>query len=466
MADPQNPEQLPDVIAAEDLEDPPDVIRADEFDDAQPAAARIGGTEAVRLARAWGAPGSDAPHPADLDMTPEAIGKRARTAAEVGIPTAAGMLLGPPAGMLSRAAIMALISGAATIPGLITDPPEDATAGAKRVAGGAALGAGGELAGLGLSTAARAAGPPLRRLAEHQAIHALGMLPSILRRLGSDFMGDARAVARTALDEGIVSPLASSETMAGRAKAISDRAGAELGNTRAAIDASGAPRVDAGQITGDVDQALNNWRAGRSDENVLNRHLGDTIQDVLAHSDAQATLGARDMAEAKQLLAGRANYHAAPNPNTRGADLAGQSDLARGVLQGAEEAHAAANLTPEALAEFMQNKQKFGAMQELINPDYGSLISRMARDAGNSQAGLLPTIAAAGRGDAASALATLVAARSLSQRGAQGTAVLANHLGNAALSPELRAALKALLQSGAQTAGRSRMEGLGLATDH
>jgi hypothetical protein len=398
--------------------------------------------------------------------TPEEQARAKRLLLEIGVPTVAGLFMGPEMAVPTRLAIMAALGGGASAGGLLVEPPKDATEGATRVGVGALSGAGGEALGLGLAAGARAAAPPLRRFAENQGMRALGLMYSNLRRLGSDFMNSGRRTARAALDEGVLSPLANSETMAGRAQAVADRTGASVRATRDAIDASGAPGVDAGRIMGEIDQLLNNWRPGISDEAVLNRHLGDTLQDVLAHSDSQATLSMADIAALKQLLARRANFHAAPNPSSRGADLAGQSELARGVAQGFEEAQAASNLTLEEFEQFIRDKQLHGAMQELIDPAYGALTARVARDAGNSQAGLLPTVAAAGR-DPVSALGTLLAARTLSQRGNQVAAVGADRLAEKLLTPELQAALIALMQSGAQAAtqgSRSPEGGLGIAT--
>lgn len=394
------------------------------------------------------------------------LGPEAAPVARAGIAGARGIAaLAPELQVLVRAAMMALAGGAGAEAGRIVDPEATPEEGQQRVATGALLGAGGQMGGevlgqglRGLAGMADEGGNDLLR-------RGLGFIKSNLRRLGPNGVQRGNQIAARAYDTGQIGAFTGEQELARRFSQVARDAGQELGDLRAVIDASATPRVPIGNVVHEIDQATANWRPGISDESILQRNLNNSIQDAIAHSDGQLEAGMGDLADLKEIFARRSAFHAAPNPSSRGVDLVEPNRAARGVVQGAEEgqaqlAESLGEITPEQLQQFFGNKELYGAMAELIDPSYGSLIDLQARNAGNSMVGLMPTLMAAGRGDLPSAIATLIASRGISQRGAQATGVglkeLSKGLGLAG-SPEVS---QFLGQAGAQSG-----HGLGIANE-
>lgn len=417
-------------------------------------------------------------------LTPEQKHARLRTLLELGAGAASIPLTGG-LPLLARLAALAAINGGASLVSETFDPtPPDQPAplsgalgfNGLQGPGGRAIESGvlnmaGELGGLGLARAA----PPIARFAEDRFVNALGFLPSILRRMGNsgvEFTDTARAAARQARDEGVVTGWAGSETMARRALARSREAGQELGNYRRQIDA-GSRGVDSGDVALATDMELRgnpNWRPNMSDAPVYERNLDAALRDVSAFADPRTGLtDMEDMARLKSQFDRRAAHHANPQiVENLGGEMADQSAAAANVVRGFERGHAGVELSPEEFADFTRQMERYGLFQELINRDYGSLVSRTARDAGN-QGSLIPTIMAAGAGDPLSAIGAAIATRTAQQRGSQLIGAGADRIAQLLSNPSLRPSILAALQGGRYAAEpereppRSRLQGLGLA---
>jgi len=431
-----------------------------------------------------GIPGAQYPSPmqAVAQTSPEQRAHRARLLAEIGVPMAAGLLLGPEAGPPARAGVaalepllmrmgwMGLAGGTGAELGNVFEPPATPEEGHARVRDAAVANAAGEpiIGGLGMAAGSAARG--LRTFAENRGIRALGFLPSILRRMGGgegvDFMDRAREASGRALDEGVLTSLASSETMARRAIGTAKQAGEELGQLRQKIDQL-SPGVPVADVVSMLDTELRGapeWWTGMSDAPAYEANLAKALKDVTSRANNGTTqLNMEDLAALKKLFAKRTEFHANPQVNeSLGGAMADQSGRAHTVVRAFEEGHAGVNLTPEEFEDFKKQKELYSLMQELINPEYGSLISRTAKDAGN-EGSLIPAIAASGSSDLPTAIGALIATRTLQQRGSQLAASGANNLRNLLLSPAMRHALAAGVRFSAANAGRRGDPGLGIA---
>jgi hypothetical protein len=240
------------------------------------------------------------------ETPPEQSAQRLRTMAEVGIPLAAGALLGPEMIPPARAGVTGLAAAAPAIQALLVRMGLMGTAGVAGSELGQVLGptdedpaarretaftlnAAGEPLGAAASTAAHAMVPPARKFAEEQAAKALGFLYSTLRLAGRD---EARRVGRVALDEDVIRGLglASHETLLGRAEGVQDVAGKTLGEIRAEVDQLGAG-TSTDDIVAEIRRVLGDEIVpGEADEALLRGHLDRTTQDV----EAYAREGARN----------------------------------------------------------------------------------------------------------------------------------------------------------------------------
>jgi hypothetical protein len=369
-----------------------------------------------------------------------------RTVAEIGAGAATAPLTGG-LGILARLGI-AGAAGAGT--SLLSETFDPTSSPLRTAAGTAARFAAGEGIGSAAARIVSAAAPAVTRFAQNQGAKALGFLGAELRKAGPE---SARQVAQVALDEGVLSPFSSSETMLARAEGVQDVAGAALKQLRDQID-NLSPGQSVVPILREVSSALRDWRPGVSTEPTLVKHLGDTLQDIASYADpSTGKITAHGLAELKKLLADRAYANALQVPETLGGALAPRTEVARGVVQGAEESAAAgAGLA----APFQRGKDIYGAMARLTDPRTGTLTSRVARDLGNNQVfGMGQSLA----GIAASAAtanpvvggATLLGSRLLYQRGNQISATAANRIAKLAASPGapagLRSAAQIILQS-------------------
>lgn len=153
---------------------------------------------------------------------------------------------------------------------------------AARSLGGAATGA---VLVPAVAEGIRRAAPRLRRTAENQGAKALGFLYSLLRQSTRD---EARRVAREALDAGVISPLASSETMLARAEGAQARAGERLREIRAAVDETGIGEP-VGPILAEQRRVLSDFTPGTGDAVPLGAHRDQVARDLIAQARTSGT---------------------------------------------------------------------------------------------------------------------------------------------------------------------------------
>lgn len=364
-----------------------------------------------------------------------------RTVAEIGAGAATAPLTGG-LPLLARLGVAGATGFGASLGSELFDPSE---APLRTAAGTAARFAAGEGIGSGIAAAARTVVPPLRRFAQTQGAKALGFIGSELRKSGPE---SARRVAQVALDEGVLGPLANSETMLGRAQGVQDSAGAALGQIRQQID-NLSPGQSVVPILQDVERALRDWRPGISTAPTLQRHLTDTLQDIAAYADpSTGKITAEGLAAVKKLLADRAYANALQVPETLAGALAPRTETARGFVQGAEETAAAgAGLS----VPFQRGKDVYGAMARLTDPRSGALTARVARDLGNNQVfGMGQSLGAIGAAAATSnpvvGGAALLGSRLLYQRGNQISSTAADRIARLAAARNSPAGIRAAAQ--------------------
>lgn len=369
---------------------------------------------------------------------------RARTVIQTAVPLAAGLAFSPPVGIAARVGLAGLLGAGGSLAAEAIDPSESAAQAMTRAATGAAAGAAGE----GVGLAVRAAAPAVSRFAQTQGAKALGLIQGGFRKTGVD---GARAMAQAALDEGIISPLASAETMLGRAVAAGDDAGQQLGGFRAMID-SLDPGDDALQIAQRLESTLTDWQPGTSNEAVFKPQMQRAVDDLLAYADPQTgRIGAEALAKLKRDLADTVYT----DPLLSAAQLTGRlkprTEIARGVVQGAEEDLAGRVLSPEDFESFLAQKSRYGAMSKAQE----ALEQRVARDAGNNQVfglsnqlgGIIGGTALGGPLAGVGALGGAVGTRLLYQRGNQISATAANRLAQIAASSGSPLAIRTAAQA-------------------
>lgn len=396
---------------------------------------------------------------ATMRYPPEIERSRVRAALEIGGGVAAGFIPGmqPAAGatLLPRVGLLAArmgLVGAGAAGGSLAaetvDPSESAAQMMTRAATSGVTGAAGEGAGALVAASARAAAPAVRRFAETQGAKALGLIQSGFRRAT---VPGARAMAREALDAGVITPLASAETMLARATAAGDDAGQALGALRDRID-----RISPGEnvlpLAAQLQRALTDWQPGTSAEAAFRPHLERVVQDLYAYtSPATGKISAEGLASLKKMLADTVYT----DPLLSAAQVTGalrpRTETARGVVQEAEERLARRVLPPDEFAAFGRAKTRYGAMSKAQE----ALEQRLARDVGNNQvfglSPLLTGIGASAYGNPAAGLLAAFGTRFASQRGNQISATAAQRLvdlaTSRAASPAARSAAQAILQS-------------------
>ena len=103
------------------------------------------------------------------------------------------------------------------------------------------------------------AAPVVNDVAENRSASALGWTKALRKKLGNDAAMDA---GRVGLDEGVVTPMASTGTKLERMQAVKDAAGQQIGGTMDTLDQAGIaefnPLGAAGKVHGEIGNAYAN----------------------------------------------------------------------------------------------------------------------------------------------------------------------------------------------------------------
>jgi hypothetical protein len=302
-------------------------------------------------------------------------------AAELGVAKIAPAAL--TAGRIGKAATTGAALAAVANPGdtagevdglQIGDRARNAALGA---AAGGALSAAAPLAGDAVS----AVGDKLGSGAEYLAARALGAERATIKKFGLD---KVLAAGRQALNEGVISPLASSETMAERNAAVQSVGGDKMGKVYKAIDDAGGSTFNPLDAATDVEKKVGDFY--RSPINRGETHqLENTLEAITMRGDKPIPLA--DAQELKQELGKVANWKNSLNVT----DKEKMAREAYGVISDhidkATDAGAKALGTPELLDTLKAGKKLFSnskVAEELLN-------NKIARETGNRFIGLTET---------------------------------------------------------------------------
>lgn len=381
-----------------------------------------------------------------------------RSLAQFVVPAAAGLALTPAAGIVARLAMAGAAGGGASLASEAIDPtPGGLKPALKRAAFASGSSMLGEGIGSGVSYGLSKIAPAISKFAQNQGAKALGLIGGGFRKTGLD---PARTMAQEALDAGVISPLASAETMLGRAVPAGDDAGKALGGYRSLIDSLDAGD-DVAPIARQLEGALTDWQPGTSAELAFKPHMQRSVKDLEAYADpSTGKIGAESLAKLKKMFSDTVYTDPLISPAQLTGALKPRTETARGVVQGAEEALAGRVLSPDDFGGFQAAKVRYGAMAKAEE----ALKQRAAKDLGNNQvfglstqlATLLGATAAGGAagyaaggdiGSLGKGLAVGAAARFGYLKGNQITATAANRLAQLAASSNSTLAIRTAAQA-------------------
>lgn len=151
--------------------------------------------------------------------------------------------------------------------------------------------------------AANSVGSYLNDVAETRSAKAMGATKALFKSEGAEGI---RAIGRQGLDNGIVTPLASTDTMAARAADLKSRGGAKMGQVYKTIDDAGASAFNPLDVAANVDSKIGNiWRS------PINRgettQLENTLDSILLRGDKNIPLS--EAQALKQEIGKTANWN-------------------------------------------------------------------------------------------------------------------------------------------------------------
>jgi hypothetical protein len=329
----------------------------------------------------------------------------------------------------SLANISARSAGAGAVAGSGYSEADTVGGVARDTAVGTAIGGVAPAALRGAGHIARGTGQRMKTTAENLAARAMGAERGTFKKLGADRV---RGVGRQALDEGVLSPLASTEDKIARTAAAKARGGQMMDDVYTRIDRSGAREFSPLDAAARVDDQLGGFY-----RSPINRgetaQLENTLESILMRGDRPIPL--REAQKLKQELGRVANWknNVAPSEKER---MARQT---YGIVSEAiDEAvdRGAQNVGDEGLLNTLkQGRQLFSRATDAEE----LLTNKFAREQGNKMLGLTDwTFLGGGAAGAAATggasipltVAGLATKKGLERYGAQNMALGLDRTGN------------------------------------
>lgn len=271
-------------------------------------------------------------------------------------------------------------------------------------------------------------GEKLKRGAERMASRALGAERGTIKKFGQE---QVQKAGRQALDEGVLSPLASADDMAAKNAAVKQRGGQMMGEVYDAIDEKGASTFNPLEVAGKVDEEIGGIYRSPINKGEL-KQLENTLESILVRGEGNLPL--REAQKLKQELSKVANW----KNNLNITEKEKMAREAYGIVSSAIDDAAdkgAKTIGVEGLPE------KLGVGKKIYSNASTSeklLENRIAREQGNNFFGLTDTIAGAGSlgygattGDWGTAAGIMVAKKGLGKYGSQNAALLLDKAGKA-----------------------------------
>lgn len=354
------------------------------------------------------------------------------TSGEVGATIASALIPGTAiakGASLANVALKSALLGAATGAGYsekedVADIAKDA---AKGAATSAVLGAGAKVAAPYAGRAIEKVGDRFKGAADKLAARALGAERGTIKKLGAE---KVYAAGRQALDEGVVSPLASAEKMAQRNAAIKQKGGEKMSEIYKAIDDKNLSTFNPLDVATKIEDDLGNFYRSPINRGET-KQLENTLESVLMRGDKPIPL--KEAQALKEELGRAANWKNNLNITekekmARSAYKIVSNEIDRATEEGAKQLGSG-----EMSKLLSQGKKLYGnakTSEKLLE-------NRIAREQGNNLFGLTDTIAGAGSlgygattGDWSTAAGIMVAKKGLGKFGAGTGAAAANKIGN------------------------------------
>lgn len=333
------------------------------------------------------------------------------------------------------------------------DVPMSGGEAAKDIGIEAALGAGGELVGLG---AARLAKPVLKVLKESSGRRALGFTKRFLSKEPGQ-LAEKNKVVQTMLDEGVLRPFSGTEKTLERALSLGKRSGRTIGAANRLLERTGKGAVKPRELVSEIESQLGpkfggekkfifNERPGQKlplFEQVTTptgaygktrRIVNEAKDTVKAHGgvgfSSPEEIGFKSLQKLKEKLA-KIGKFIPGNVDERQRVF----QRATGIVRKAQD-EAVERVAPPGIAKrYTRAKDVYGDTEKAI----AGLTNRLSSEEGNLQLGLLDTVLAAGglaSGNIAGALATIGGKKALDRAGSGTIASIANSLSKSSLPRE------------------------------
>lgn len=248
---------------------------------------------------------------------------------------------------------------------------------------GAAGEMGGQIASKGLQMGLQSFQPKIASEAERMAARALGAERGTIKKLGADKI---QQVGRYALDENLLSPLASTDDVVAANLAAQQRGGKMMGDVYKAIDEANASTFNPLEVAGKVDKELGGFYRDPLNKGVTNQ-LENTLESILMRGDKPIPIV--EAQKLKETLGRAANW----KNNlvvTEKEKLAREAySIVNQAIDEAVDTGSKAIGTDKIVQNLQRGKELFGnskTAEELLT-------NKFAREQGNKLMGLTDTIA-------------------------------------------------------------------------
>lgn len=266
--------------------------------------------------------------------------------------------------------------------------------------------------------------PKLGEIAENQSARAMGAERGTVKSLGAD---KVQAIGRYGLDNGIVTPLASTEDMLARNAAVQSNAGKAMGDVYGQIDQAGASTFNPLDTAVAVDNKIGDFWRSPINKGETNQ-LENTLNSILMRADQTGTnsIPLSAAQELKEELGKVANWKNTLNVT----DKEQMARSAYGVVSDALDSAADSGSKTIGKDGLLKTLQDARATYSGSKGADTLLQNKQARELGNKMFGITDTIAAAGGAVFGPAGAVgVVATKKLAERyGAATSASTANFL--------------------------------------
>lgn len=285
---------------------------------------------------------------------------------------------------------------------------------------GAALGTAIQIApDIAASTQAPEQITSLREPAESLGRRALGFNKGLIKKAGG--VEKANQVARAMLDEGVISPMASPQTMLERAEDVGESAGKRIGETLGSVD---QPATTTGALKREISSQLSPGRRGGVYDKMRG-NVNEVLKTVGGHGNGPVDFESAQ--ELKQTLKGPAQFGKMSDGERAETFRRAYGIVRQAIDTGLDNAVAKGLIPKEKAVQFMKDKATYGASEQAIN----ALKDKLAGDAANNIVSLRGSLVGAGAlatGDVKTALEGIGAWELLRRRGEATGASALNYL--------------------------------------